>query len=82
MVRLIAPRAERIFTVTPQNGRALPSEDLKALIDAETGVPAVDAGTPENGVRLALDSCTPDRAICAFGSLYQVAEIRAMFGKF
>lgn len=81
MARLIAPRAERIFTVTPQNGRALPSGDLKALIDAETCVPAVDAGTPENGVRLALDACTPDRAICAFGSLYQVAEIRALFGK-
>lgn len=81
MIRLIAPRAERIFAVAPSNGRTLPSADLKALIDAETNVPSVDAGTPENGVRMALSACDPGRAVCAFGSLYQIAEIRGMFGR-
>lgn len=81
MLSLIAPRAERIFTVTPPNGRALSSAELKTLIEAETSVPVTDADTPENGVRMALAVCNPDQAVCAFGSLYQVADIRRMFGK-
>lgn len=81
MIHLIAPRAEQIFTVTPQNGRALPSAELKALIESETSVPVVDAELPKNGVRMALNACDPGQAVCAFGSLYQAAEIRKMFGK-
>lgn len=81
MISLIVPRADRIFTVTPQNGRALPSAELKALLAAKTAIPITDAGTPENGVRMALAACTPNQAVCAFGSLYQVAEIRSLFGK-
>lgn len=81
MLRLIAPYAEKFITVTPPNGRSLPSDVLKNLITAETQVPVLDSGTPEKGVVTALRECGPHGAVCTLGSLYQICAVRAIFGR-
>lgn len=80
MLRTMAPFAERFVTVTPENSRALPAEALRRQIEEVCGLPAVCAGSVSKGVVLAQELASTDGAVCAFGSLYQVGEVRAAFG--
>lgn len=73
-------RAKRFYTATPPSGRALSAQELYNVIKKETDVPVTACGTPAAAVRTALDEAGENDIICAFGSLYQVGEIRACFG--
>lgn len=81
MLDRIAPFARRLITVTPESRRSLPSKALETEIRQRLGLPVRDAGTVQNGVALALRESGPDDIVCVFGSLYQVGEVRACFGK-
>lgn len=82
MLRTIMPFAERFYTVTPHNDRALPSDQLKTILETEFDKPAIDVRTAKNGIMIALQDCGKNEIICAFGSLYQVGEIRECFHKY
>jgi len=81
MLSAIVPLAERFYTVTPQNDRAMPSEQLKSIIETEFKKPAFDAKTVRDGIRAALQDGGKNEIVCAFGSLYQIGEIREFFHK-
>lgn len=82
MLRTILPFAEQVITVTPENDRALSSAKLKKEIEAVSHTPAFDAGGVKEGLDYAVRNNADDCIICAFGSLYQVGEIRANFHKY
>ena len=70
-----AALADRFFTLTPPNPRALSAEDLAAWL-ARYGKPVTACETVEEAVRAALAATPPDGAVLAYGSLYLAAELR------
>jgi dihydrofolate synthase/folylpolyglutamate synthase len=81
MIRMMAPFASEFVAVTPESHRALPAEELRARIEVLTGIPARCGGNVKRGLAKAMTGKRPEDVVCAFGSLYQVGEIRAYFGK-
>lgn len=79
MFRQILPIARRVFTVTPDNPRALPAEDLAAWFQGRS-IPAMACTTVEVGVEAALAAASREDVICAFGSFFMAGRIRSHFG--
>ncbi len=71
MMHLIAPLAEKVYTITPPNPRALSAEDLAAYVRS-IGVDAEAFESLEDAVDCALEG----DVICIFGSLYFVGKAR------
>ncbi len=77
MMRRMAEISERIFTVRPDNTRAL---SAKAYADAFSalGLPAQGYDTVAEAVYAAMDACAQDgKALLCLGSLYMYGEIKA-----
>ena len=76
MIATIAPLTAHVFTVAPNNPRAL-SAEAYAQAFSDAGVPATPCADADTAVRLALEE-TSRRQIPAFalGSLYMYREIR------
>lgn len=81
MICMMAPFANEFVAVTPESHRALPAEELRERIEALTGVSARCGGDVKSGLAMAMAGKGPEDIVCAFGSLYQVGEIRAYFGR-
>lgn len=79
MLERIGPLAQRFITVTPDCGRAMPSEQLRSEILARFSLPVQSAKRVESGISLALETCRETDAICIFGSLYQAGAAREFF---
>lgn len=75
IMKMLAPKAETIITVTPQNERAIPSSEL-AVILRQYSNNVYDGVTIANGLRLALENINDESIICAFGSLYMIGEVK------
>ena len=67
MLEIISPYAERFIAVEPDNGRALPADELARTIESTIGLPACSGGSVYDGMARALDE-SGDDVICAFGS--------------
>jgi len=80
MVHII-PLAKKFITVTPDNPRAMCSGKLAEYLK-RFGVPVVDCEKVSNGVSEALNTAGVDDIICALGSLYFSAEIRAAYDNY
>jgi dihydrofolate synthase/folylpolyglutamate synthase len=80
--RIILSLAKRIFTVTPDNPRALPAEELAAYFRALHVPDVTSCETVEQGLDLATAAEPDNGLICAFGSLYMAGAIRRRFGLF
>ncbi len=76
MYSLTAPYVTRFVTVTPDNPRALPAQELAKQL-ASFGKPVTACQSVREGVKAALSQTAPGEAVLAFGSLYMVGEIRA-----
>lgn len=77
ILSITAPMAELIITLTPNNSRGLPSDQLAQ--EAKKYCPAVlDAKTTEQAVRIAYQEAGKDNVIIAFGSLSFLGELRAL----
>lgn len=72
--------ADRFFTVTPDNPRALPGEDLARWL-SRYGKPAVPCQSPEEAICAALAATPKNGAILAYGSLYLASELRRAYRK-
>ena len=70
--------ADRFFTLTPDNPRALPGEDLARWL-GRYGKPAVPCQSPEEAIRAALAATPQNGAILAYGSLYLASELRRAY---
>ncbi len=75
---LLVPMARRFYTVTPNNPRAMPAEELARRI-AALGVEALPCASIPEGVRAAIDFAGPDGVVCAVGSLYMSGDVRSCF---
>ena len=77
MVHRMAEVAERVFTVRPDNSRALSAEDFAAVFRA-LGLPAQGYGTVEAAVHAAMEACeTHHKPLLTLGSLYMYGEVKA-----
>ena len=84
MLRTVLPHAAAFVAVTPDNPRALPAAEYASeavRIAAES--PAIDANlsicaaqTYAEAARKAGELAGPDGIICAFGSLYSIAQTK------
>ena len=84
MLRVVAPMASAFVCVTPPNPRALDAADLaEAIREAcdELGVRATVevAGDFDGAVSAARKIAGSEGLICAFGSLYSIADVKAAF---
>ena len=72
----LLPYTARFITVTPDNPRALPAQELASYL-TPLGKPVTACGSVADGAALALDSTPPDGAILCCGSLYLMGEAEA-----
>ena len=84
MLRVVAPLASAFVCVTPPNPRALDAADLAEAIREtcdELGVSATVevAGDFDGAVSAARKIAGSEGLICAFGSLYSIADVKAAF---
>ena len=84
MLRAVAPLASAFVCVTPPNPRALDAADLAETIREtcdELGVRATVeiAGDFDGAVSAARRIAGSEGLICAFGSLYSIADVKAAF---
>lgn len=84
MLRAVAPLASAFVCVTPPNPRALDAADLAGAIREacdELGVRATVevAGDFDGAVSAARKIAGSEGLICAFGSLYSIADVKAAF---
>lgn len=76
MVRLTKRAAKMYFAVRPDNPRAMAAEELSDLI-CQNGGEAQYTDSVLDGVKLAVETAGKDGVVCALGSLYFSAEVRA-----
>ena len=81
------PLASSVYTVTPLSHRALPAEELAALLLGNGGAKLAGrvtaCGAVEEAARLAVEEARTAQGkpvICAFGSLYYIGVLREIFG--
>ncbi len=75
MVGILAPRAERVFAVTPDNPRALPAKLLAERFEAH-GVPSEPFASVAEGCRTAINYAeTKKLPLIIMGSLYMYKNI-------
>lgn len=77
MVSRMCEVAERVFTVRPDNSRAMAADAYAEVFRAE-GVPAQGYDTVEDAVCAAMDACRREgKILLTLGSLYMYGEIKA-----
>ena len=82
MVKELAPIAEQVYTVTPNNPRSLPAEDL-AKVYRSCGACATAYGTVVEAVRTAMeDARRQNRPLFILGSLYLYCEVYPLVEEF
>jgi dihydrofolate synthase/folylpolyglutamate synthase len=75
MVATLAPLADEVFTLTPDNPRALPAAEYAAEFRA-AGVPATGFDTVEEAVAAAVSAArSKGLPLISLGSLYMYAEV-------
>ena len=74
LLEILLPLFEKIYTVTPKNPRALPTEALAAEIK-KRGTPACVAQSVSEACEKALEQGRDD-VITAFGSLFYLDEVK------
>ena len=77
VARLLGPLAAGFAAVEPPNPRAMKAEELAALLEEETGAPALPFPTIQEGVDWVLRQAGKDGVCAALGSLYFSGEVRA-----
>ena len=75
MFDLIKPIASKVYTIKPDNIRAMDSRLLCEML-VNKGFLAKDCKSVEIAIKKALSSATEDDIICAFGSLSYMGELR------
>ncbi|MBR5446431.1 MAG: bifunctional folylpolyglutamate synthase/dihydrofolate synthase [Clostridia bacterium] len=76
MIGRLAPLAAQVFTITPDNPRALPADETAAVFRT-LGTPAEPADTLESGVQAALRFAGESgRPMVVLGSLYIYGDVK------
>lgn len=75
MIELLAPLAERFYTVTPDSPRALSARELAEQLE-KSGSAAVVCANAADAVAQALKDAGAEDVICSVGSLYMTGAVR------
>ncbi|RDW19754.1 bifunctional folylpolyglutamate synthase/dihydrofolate synthase [Oceanobacillus chungangensis] len=75
MIEEVSPVIDQFITVTPDNPRAIPADELASYL-IEHRIPAIAADSYDAAVELAYQESGEKDVICAFGSLYYIGEIK------
>jgi len=78
MLLPVAPLASAFITVKPNNPRAMDSHELAEKLK-HFKIPVIDCGNVNGGVSIALETAKERDIVCAIGSLYFSAEVRAAY---
>ena len=78
MLPLIAPLAAVFVAVKPDNPRAMDSHELAGKLK-NFKIPVIDCGSVKGGVSIAREIARESDIVCAIGSLFFSAEIRAAY---
>lgn len=73
----IIPLCKRVYTLTPNNPRAMKSEDLAALIRKHSEIEVTHLETYEDTIPL-LQNADKEDCIAFVGSLYMIGDIRTL----
>lgn len=76
MLDAVVPMAEAVVTVTPASPRAMGAEELRQRL-LTRGVPVCACANVAEGLRTAVLAAGPDGVVCALGSLYLAAAVKA-----
>ena len=76
MIEQIGPIADELFTVTPDNPRAIPARELASLLISQ-GLNATACESVSSGVSSAIARAGKDGIVCALGSLYMLGDVRS-----
>ena len=79
IVSPIVPIAKKVYTITPDNPRAMTAADLAAYL-GEQGLSAEAAPDMATALSLAKQEAGRDGVVCYFGSLYSVGAAREALG--
>ncbi len=80
-MRILLPAADRFFTVTPPSGnRALPALELANVLKGYAANVQAMESIPE-AIEAAMQAASKEDFICICGSIYQIAPVRAYFGR-
>jgi len=78
MFSSVLPLADRFYTITPPSPRALPAQALAGYLE-DKGADAVPCSFLEAAMEQAMDRAGEKGVVCAFGSLYYIGQVRALF---
>ncbi len=78
ILRIMAPFAEVILTITPDNNRALASTQLAIEAKKYCSGCVIDAGTVEQAIHTAMKEAGKEDVILAFGSLSYLSEVKTV----
>ena len=81
MLEQMAEHAACFVCLHPDSPRALSAEQLAQQVTERFGLPAFCCESIAQGVALAREKAGSDGLVCALGSLYLAAEVRAQFEK-
>jgi len=81
MMKKIAPLAKSFITVKPDNPRAMDSKELASKLK-HFNIPVIDSDDVETGVFEALSSAGDSDIVCALGTLFFSAQVRASYIKY
>ncbi len=76
ILEIMLPAAEKVFTVTPDNARALRADALAEEVES-LGTKAVCCDSLEQAIDLAFDGTEKEDVIVAFGSLSYLADLKS-----
>ncbi len=76
MLDAVMPYAKRFVCLTPDSPRALPAENLAAVLQDEYKADAIAFDSTEKAIE---HCCTSREPVVAFGSLYMAGAIRQLF---
>ncbi|MDD2269358.1 MAG: bifunctional folylpolyglutamate synthase/dihydrofolate synthase [Eubacteriales bacterium] len=80
VLSLLAPYADKLFAVTPDNPRSLDSHELCKMA-TEHGINAVNSGSVKEGIDAAIGYACDTKIILAIGSLYMYSEVKKALAK-
>lgn len=75
LLEVLLPTAKWVYAAAAEHPRAMPPEDLAALIEAQ-GRQASAMESPEAALESAIDVAAPDGVVVATGSIFLAAQVR------
>lgn len=77
MMKVISEKTKRFYTITPNNPRALKSEELATYLEENLNVEAISCTDIQFALNRALKESNTKDVICIFGSFYSLGQLKS-----